>query len=165
MKRTKTLVLGTVLFLGVCFGTTATAEEMKGSMDMKQGSMAKDEGTMNKGGMGMMGMMKGDMMDKDGMMKMCPMMAGMLQKSMVASNDGGVIVLSGNKLIKYDKDLAVVKEVEIKMDMEAMPDMMKMCPMMGKGMAGEMKEDSSKGDATGGSAPADEHASHHPENK
>jgi len=37
-----------------------------------------------------------------------------MQKQMVAANDGGVIVLAGNKLLKYDKDLNLVKEVEVK---------------------------------------------------
>jgi hypothetical protein len=48
--------------------------------------------------------------------KMKGMMGGgmMHQASMVASSDGGVIVLTGGKLAKYDKDLNLVKEVEIK---------------------------------------------------
>ncbi len=43
------------------------------------------------------------------------MMGGMMQQSsMVASSDGGVIVLSGHKLTKYDANLKVVKEIELK---------------------------------------------------
>jgi len=58
---------------------------------------------------------------------MCPMHCGMMMKKMmIATSDGGVIVMAGKKLIKYDKDLNLVKEVEIKMDMEKM---MKDCPM------------------------------------
>jgi len=49
-------------------------------------------------------------------------MMGILPKQMVATNDGGLIVLSGNKLLKYDKDLNLVKEVEIKTDFEFKPD-------------------------------------------
>ncbi len=42
------------------------------------------------------------------------MMGGMMNKStMVASNDGGVIILSGQKLTKYDANLNVTKEVSI----------------------------------------------------
>jgi cytochrome c556 len=58
-------------------------------------------------------------------------MMGMMQKQMVATNDGGVIVLLGNKLIKYDKDLNLIKEVEVtteaelKIDIGSMQDMMK----------------------------------------
>jgi len=59
-------------------------------------------------------------------------MMGLMQKQMVATNDGGVIVLMGNKLFKYDKDLNLIKEVEIKaqdelkVDVGSMQDMMKM---------------------------------------
>lgn len=67
-------------------------------------------------------------------MPMQMMMRGMHSKSMVASSDGGIIVMSGNKLLKYDKDLNLVKEVEIKVDMEGMQKMMQSmqekCPMM-----------------------------------
>jgi len=47
--------------------------------------------------------------------------------NMVATDEGGVIVLAGNKLIKYDADLNIVKEVEVKMPV---PMGGKMCPMM-----------------------------------
>ncbi len=53
---------------------------------------------------------------------------------MVTTSDGGVIVLAGNKLMKYDKDLNLLKEVTIEAGMDAMKDMMKTmkcdCPMM-----------------------------------
>ncbi|MBF0384330.1 MAG: hypothetical protein HQL27_00515 [Candidatus Omnitrophica bacterium] len=89
-------------------------------------------------------MMKSDMMAKGEMIEKCPMhgmmMKGMMEKSIIATADGGVIVLAGNKVIKYDKDLNPVKEVEIKVDMEAMKkdmaEMMKNCPMMKGGMMG-----------------------------
>jgi hypothetical protein len=61
--------------------------------------------------------MKGDMMGAQepgkGMKDMHGMMKHMMPPSMVATNDGGVIVLSGRTLTKYDKDLNVVKEVEL----------------------------------------------------
>ena len=41
-------------------------------------------------------------------------MKEMMHPSMVATPDGGVIVLAGPKLAKYDKDLNLVKEVELK---------------------------------------------------
>ena len=59
------------------------------------------------------------------------MMKCMSDKSLVATSDGGVVVLVGQKLIKFDKDLNIVKEVEIKIDIEGMQ---KICPMMGRGM-------------------------------
>src|SRR3989338_11450246 len=87
------------------------------------------------------GARKEDGMD-GGMMKMMHKMHGMTRSSsMVASNDGGVIVLSGNKLYKYDKNLNLVKEAEIKTEMGCMGGMRggmgmggmkKMCPMCAK---------------------------------
>jgi len=76
---------------------------------------------------------KGSMMGgKDKMMHHGMMMKKMMQKEMVATPDGGVIVMAGNKLMKYDKDLNLVKEVEIKVDMEAMMKKMKECSEMMK---------------------------------
>ena len=51
----------------------------------------------------------------------------MMNKTMVATNDGGVIVMVGHKLMKYDKDLNLVKEAEIKIDWDKMKAT---CPMM-----------------------------------
>jgi len=70
-------------------------------------------------------------MEKERMGGMVMQMMGAMQKQMVATNDGGVIVLVGNKLLKYDKDLNLVKEVELKtgvelkMDVGSMQEMMK----------------------------------------
>ena len=90
------------------------------------------------------------MMGKEKMMGMCPMhgmmMGSMMAKSMVATGDGGIVVMAGSKLIKYDKDLNLLKEVEVKMDMEGMQkkmsQMMEQCPMcknmmQGGGMMGQ----------------------------
>ncbi len=90
-------------------------------------------GTMPSGMQGMMG--------KGQMMSMCPMhhmmMGSMMSKAIAPTENGGVIVLAGDKLIKYDKDLNLVKEVKIEMDMEGvqkkMSQMMEGCPMC-KGM-------------------------------
>ena len=57
----------------------------------------------------------------------CPLMG---KAQMVATDEGGVIVLLGNKLMKYDADLNLVKDVEIQMPMGPMGG--KQCPMMGK---------------------------------
>jgi hypothetical protein len=61
----------------------------------------------------------------------CPC-AMMGKTQMVATEDGGVIVLVGNKLMKYGADLGLVKEVEVKMPMGSMGG--RQCPMMGKMM-------------------------------
>ncbi len=67
-------------------------------------------------------------MPMSGMEKKCSSM--MVKAQMVATDEGGVFVLAGNKLMKYDADLNLVKEVEVKMPMSSMGD--KQCPMMGK---------------------------------
>ncbi|MDP2911391.1 MAG: hypothetical protein Q8N76_03560 [Candidatus Omnitrophota bacterium] len=79
---------------------------------------------------------KGD--KKDGMN--CPMchMGKMMMggKELLATQDGGVVLMMGNKLIKYDSQLNLVKETEIKIDMEAMKttmeEMKKNCPICSK---------------------------------
>jgi hypothetical protein len=95
---------------------------------------------------GMPGMPKeGSMeMSMPGMGKKCGPMMGKAQ--MVATDEGGVIVLAGNKLMKYNADLDLVKEVEIKMPIGPMDG--KQCPMMGKMMeknaASSVEESSEK---------------------
>jgi hypothetical protein len=44
----------------------------------------------------------------------------MMGKSMIATTDGGVVVMMGDKLMKFDKDLNLVKETKIKIDIEGM---------------------------------------------
>jgi hypothetical protein len=71
------------------------------------------------------------------MMPLCPMhqnmMGSMFSKAIVSAQDGGVFLLAGDKLIKYDKDLNVVKEVTIDMDMEGiqkkMEKIIEECPV------------------------------------
>jgi hypothetical protein len=61
---------------------------------------------------------------------MCHMNKMMMgEKKLVATQDGGAVLMMGNKLIKYDAQLNIIKEVEIKIDME---EMKKNCPMRSK---------------------------------
>ncbi len=143
------------IMLVILFAITGlvNAEEMKDGMKSK----GMSSGMMDGGMMGK-GMMDGKMMG------MCSMMQSMMQKQVVSTGDGGIIVVAGNKITKYDKDLNVVKEVEQKMDMEGMQKMMEnmksMCPMMGN-----MKSsDESQAKKLTAEEKA-EHESHHPENK
>lgn len=112
------------------------------------------------------GMKKGMMMDGKKMGMMGPMMMKMMDRSIVATTDGGVVVLAGNKITKYDRDLNVVKEAEVKVDMDAMQKdmaaMMKMCPMMKDGMRGreDTAAEAGDGQAKSGSDPVD-HEAHH----
>lgn len=121
---------------------------------------------------GMKGSMKEEGMD-GGMMKMMHKMHGMTRSpSMVASNDGGVIVLTGNKLYKYDKNLNLVKEAEIKMDMaDRLPGggggmmggpggMKKMCCQGKKMMGQDDTDDAAEGEAVQPAQEDPEHESH-----
>jgi hypothetical protein len=93
----------------------------------------------NKSGMMGRGMMPGGgMMMRDGNgMELCPihdkMMTSMMQRAIAATPDGGVVVLIGNTLTKYDSALNLVKETEIKFDEQAlqqkMQKMMDNCSM------------------------------------
>ena len=123
-------------------------------------TFAQDTGMKKNGMMDKAEMMAGDMMGKGMMGKgMCPMMKSMMERSVVATSDGGVIVLSGCTLTKYDKNLNMVKEAQIKCDM-----MKKGCPMMGHGKMGMMDDDDDDADEKApAAAPAADvdHASHH----
>jgi hypothetical protein len=105
--------------------------------------MAEHDGSM----MGGMGSKVGKMDGK--------MMKWGKTAQMVAASDGGVIILKRNKLMKYDKDLNLVKEVELKPDEGIRGE--KMCAMCAK-MMGDKKGDSGK--AEGGPG-AEDHESHH----
>jgi hypothetical protein len=96
------------LILTVILGAYVLAAEGPQGM-MGRGMSMMDGNSMMKKGQGMMGMMKEEA---------CPIHP-MASGSMVATSDGGVIVMMGPKLLKYDKDLNLVKEVEIKIDWAA----------------------------------------------
>jgi len=64
-----------------------------------------------------------------GMMR--EMMGSMMERKMIATSDGGVVVINGTKLDKFDKDLNFVKETELKSDTAGMQSMMRQ--MMGGG--------------------------------
>ena len=150
MKKNVITILAVIII-----GTSGLA---LAQMNDKGKEMMGDKAGMMDGKSGMMG--KGMMDGK--MMGMCPMMKSVIERSIVATNDGGIVVVMGNKLTKYDKDLNVTKEVEMKMDMEGMQKMMDnmktMCPMM-KGMMGGMGQEG-KADAASPATEAD-HGSHH----
>jgi len=88
-------------------------------------------GTMMSGKsmMGHRGMSDQDMMGRDHMGK------GMMSISMVATQDGGVVVMIGNRLYKYDQDLNLKKETEISIDYEGLKRMMMKMQNLGMGMA------------------------------
>ena len=137
-----------LIFIAVALFTASGlvyAQEMKGGM-MGSGMTGK-------------GMMDGKMMGMHGMMMK------MMDRNVVATSDGGIVIVAGNKLTKFDKDLNLVKEVELKMDTEGMQkmmdDMKSMCPMMGKGMMGGMDKDSGAAADAVGEVKEVDHTSHH----
>ena len=81
-------------------------------------------------GPGMMGQ-GGMMMGKDGMG--CPMCGAMMGRTSMVAMDDNLYVMAGHKILKYDANLNLVKETEIKWDMEGMmkmhQKMMDNCPM------------------------------------
>lgn len=68
---------------------------------------------------------------KHGMMSM---MKKMMCREMVAASDGGVIIMTPHKLLKYDKNLNLLKETKLDIGKECMMKMMEekgKCPMCG----------------------------------
>ena len=65
--------------------------------------------------------------DKDWVSAHSAMMKMAMPHDLVASGDGGVIVLAGKKLYKYDANLNLVKEQVVPLEMDGMK---KECPMM-----------------------------------
>ena len=115
-------IILTVVALSLLVSVPAFAEEVQTKKEMP--SQAYRPSGPEAG----MSMEKPAGMPMTGMGKMCCPMMGKAQ--MVATDEGGVIVLAGNKLMKYDADLNLVKEAELKMPMGPMGG--KQCPMMGK---------------------------------
>ena len=91
MKR---IALGMCVVLLFAAVSVAAAQEEQAGMTDDTSRPAMGEGGM------MGGMMAGHGMK--------PMMMGkMMERQMVATSDGGVVVLVGNKLLKYDKSLVL----------------------------------------------------------
>ena len=87
------LILAIFMTAAASFGSLTFAQE--DMPEMGEGSQAGQgmKGDHGKGKHGMMGMMNKD--------------------SVVATSDGGVVILQGPRLIKYDQSLTLVKEVEL----------------------------------------------------
>ena len=81
----KSAIFLLIVSAGLCAGTSAFAEDEDYAQAMQRRQPGKDMG-----------------------------MKGGPHASMVALMDGSIVVLSGNKLTKYDSDLNVLKEAEIK---------------------------------------------------
>ncbi len=116
MKR---LMAPIVLVLVVGFGSYAIFAQQQPSGQAPRG-MGRGMGRGMMGGMG------------------CPgcaaVFGGMMQESVTATSDGGVVVAIAGKLIKYDAAFKKVNEANIDIDWTAlhqrMQQMMQSCPMM-----------------------------------
>ena len=102
----KTITIFTIIFSSVC--SFALAEDQgvpqpdEQQSDMSMPVVQQDGGHGDR--QGMMGGKKMGMMGPKGGM----------HPTIVATSDGGVVVLMGNRLVKYDSALNLVKEAEMK---------------------------------------------------
>jgi hypothetical protein len=105
MKRTMVVVVGAVVSL-LILSLSASAQNPMGT-----------GGTMMGGSPAMTG-------QPGTRVPYCPgprgMMGAFMDRTVVATSDGGVVVLAGEKLMKFDKNLNLVKEIEVKFDTAAM---------------------------------------------
>jgi hypothetical protein len=131
----KAILTGAIVgLIGAVLVLSMAATPADPNMMMRRGMMGE--------GKGMMEMQPGCMMmsSTGKMMHACPMhammMHNMMSCQMVATEDGGVIIMGFGKLTKYDKNLDMVKSVDMKIDTEAMKkmmtEMMEACPMCKK---------------------------------
>jgi hypothetical protein len=113
--------------ISICFAQAS--DDQTGKM----GKMMSDQGMMGHQKKSDQGMMGRDQMG-NGMMSRDQMGKGMMSKSMVATQDGGVVVMIGNRLYKFDQNLNLKKETEISVDYEGLKSMMMKMQKMGMGM-------------------------------
>ena len=127
MTRRRWAVAVVVLALGAVIAVVGWAQQPGGPGGMGPGMMGPGMPGMP-GQMGMPGMPPG----------MGPvqveMMKAVMGRSAIAVSGEQVYVLAGNRLLKYNSDLKVVRETEIKMDMGPMHRMMQGGEMKGPGM-------------------------------
>ncbi|HEM62017.1 MAG TPA: hypothetical protein ENO24_06970 [Chloroflexi bacterium] len=133
MKRYVVIVAVVAAVVGVGWYT---------ALGQAQRSGVRRGGMMPGGMMNQAGQQQNMMQNDQGMMPMAGMHAmmgqgmahAMAQTSLVATSDGGVVLWAGGKLIKYDSDLRLVREVEVQVDYKAMQQhMQQMMDNLGMG--------------------------------
>jgi hypothetical protein len=116
MKRTAVVLAAVV---SVVFSSSALAQDPPGQTGGMMGGQMVNQGQMYPCGPRHLGMM-----------------GGLMGGSLVATPDGGVVLFVGQKLMKFDKDLKLVKEVDVKIDTAAlqktMQEMWQNCPQCWK---------------------------------
>ena len=124
MKKMMFLVLIVALFVGVPSGYSLFEKNTGDSS--KQGKNMPPAG-MERGGVG--GSTAARPAISMDLMQNMMVMQAMKERSIVATSEGGMVVIVGNQMVKYDKDLNVVKEAELKIDLDKLrQNMMKMIP-------------------------------------
>jgi len=121
-----TLVISGIIFLGFNTAEAESHHKKDKKMSEKCGMKGMHGKMMEKKGDMHCKMMK-DHMSKKGMEgKSGMMMGGMMQKKQVVpTKDGGVVVVIGNKLYKYNKKLEKIGETTVEMSEEDMEKRMK----------------------------------------
>ncbi len=125
----KLLIVLTVCLIAAMFISFAVAQDRNTPMTQK--NMGKNMSNMN---MNKENWTPGNEAAMWGSHAACgTMMGSFMSHSMVSSGDGGVIVMMGDKLQKYDRNLMLVKEINVSYDMADLNKMMgeiqKMCYM------------------------------------
>jgi len=120
-----------------CMENCPMRQGMKGPGMMQGGPMRQGQKPMASP-RGRRGMQQGPgpagPMNMMGMCPMCGAIGGLLMQTAIAAADGDTYVWGGGKLLKYDRDLNLVKEVAAKIDSAKvhakMQEMMQYWPMM-----------------------------------
>jgi len=127
MKMWFAIIMGSVLVLGLPAGVPAqeVGIEEQAPLGTPCGLQTQGPGSKaQKSGPGMPGDCPCGMTGECPMMKM---MGGMRQGTLAVDRDG-VYVLIGSTLYKFDKNLNLKKEYQLKSDQESMPGRRKGCP-------------------------------------
>ena len=127
MSKTFVVILGAIALIGVLVWFSPCHKGMRyAGQGMMGGKGRMCCQTLNQGPMGSMP---------------GPGMPERMDLRVLPAADGGLFVVTGNRIIKYNSDLEVVKETEISGNMNMMGQgrmgMKKGCPMMKGGMPAE----------------------------
>ncbi|MBF0387785.1 MAG: hypothetical protein HQL20_08020 [Candidatus Omnitrophica bacterium] len=127
MNKIFVVILSAVLLVALCIWFCPCRRSMTCASQGMMGKSGRMGCQIN--GKGPKGQMRGQGME------------GMLDKEVLLTPDGGLFVVVGNKIVKYDQDLNVVKEVEVMAGAKLLPNepmgIKKGCPMMKGGLRSE----------------------------
>jgi hypothetical protein len=124
MYKIHTLVLASALVICVPLAYAQTIPANNGSNTSYQNAMKARYSAAGGRGMGMNPLMSKEKMEKfmQSLMEMGLLYRMLAQPTMV-STDNGIIVAYGNTIRKFDKDLNLVKEVDLDINPDSMQDL------------------------------------------